>query len=199
MRRRIAASLLATLVCTLAVSAASGQTQDAQQEPQIPAAKQTSPGLYLTAKQAYEKWQAEPEKMKVLDVRTLEEFIFIGHAEMAWNVPLAVQTDQWDAEKRHFAMQPDPTFASRVKAVFAPEDTLLVMCRSGGRSAMAVNLLAEAGFKNVYNITDGMEGDKVEDPDSVYHGRRMKNGWKNSGLPWTYKLDPERMRLPKRQ
>jgi len=199
MRRRIAASLLATLVCTLAVSAASGQTQDAQQEPQIPAAKQTSPGLYLTAKQAYEKWQAEPEKMKVLDVRTLEEFIFIGHAEMAWNVPLAVQTDQWDAEKRHFAMQPDPTFASRVKAVFAPEDTLLVMCRSGGRSAMAVNLLAEAGFKNVYNITDGMEGDKVEDPGSAYHGKRMKNGWKNSGLPWTYQLDSERIFLPERQ
>lgn len=34
------------------------------------------------------------------------------------------------------------------------------MCRSGGRSAAAVNLLAGAGFTNVYNITDGMEGDK---------------------------------------
>ncbi|MGB5525365.1 MAG: rhodanese-like domain-containing protein [Gemmatimonadota bacterium] len=199
MRRRIAASLLATLVCTLAVSAASGQTQDAQQEPQIPAAKQTTLGLYLTASQALETWQAEPEKVKVLDVRTLEEFIFVGHAEMAWNVPLAVQTDEWDAEKRHFAMKPDPTFASRVKELFTPEDTLLVMCRSGGRSAMAVNLLAEAGFKNVYNIIDGMEGDKVDEEGNVFHGKRMKNGWKNSGLPWTYQLDPDRMRLPDRQ
>lgn len=198
MRRRIAASLLATLVCTLAVSAASGQTQDAQQEPQIPAAKQTTLGLYLTASQALETWQAEPEKVKVLDVRTLEEFIFVGHAEMAWNVPLAVQTDEWDAEKRHFAMKPDPTFASRVKELFTPEDTLLVMCRSGGRSAMAVNLLAEAGFKNVYNIIDGMEGDKVDEEGNVFHGKRMKNGWKNSGLPWTYQLDPDRMRLPDR-
>jgi len=36
----------------------------------------------------------------------------------------------------------------------------------------------------------------VDDPDSVFHGRRMKNGWKNSWRPWTCDLDPERMRLP---
>jgi hypothetical protein len=72
------------------------------------------------------------------------------------------------------------------------------MCRSGGRSAISVNLLTEAGFKNVYNIIDGMEGDKVEDPESIDHGKRMKNGWKNSGSPWTYTLDPERMRFPDR-
>jgi rhodanese-related sulfurtransferase len=71
------------------------------------------------------------------------------------------------------------------------------MCRSGGRSAMAVNQLAEAGFKRVFNITDGMEGDLVDDPDSVYRGQRMKNGWKNSGLPWTYAPTPDRMMLPK--
>jgi hypothetical protein len=31
---------------------------------------------------------------------------------------------------------------------------------------------------------------------SVFKGKRMKNGWKNSGLPWTCDLDPEKMRLP---
>ena len=31
---------------------------------------------------------------------------------------------------------------------------------------------------------------KVDDPDSAYHGKRMKNGWKNSGVPWTYDCDP---------
>ena len=63
---------------------------------------------------------------------------------------------------------------------------------------MAIHLLAEAGFTNAYNILDGMEGGKVDDPDSVFHGMRMKNGWKNSGLPWSYDLDPERMWLPAR-
>ena len=29
---------------------------------------------------------------------------------------------------------------------------------------MAINLLAQAGFKNVYNIVDGMEGDAVAGP-----------------------------------
>ena len=29
----------------------------------------------------------------------------------------------------------------------------------------------------------GMEGDPVKDPDSVFVGQRLKNGWKNSGVP----------------
>ena len=44
-------------------------------------------------------------------------------------------------------------------------------------------------------LVDGVEGDKVSDPDSVFVGKRMKNGWKNSGLPWTYDLDPKLMYL----
>ena len=93
-------------------------------------------------------------------------------------------------------MSPLADFVTRVRKVAGPDDTLLVMCRSGGRSAMAVNLLAKAGFRNVYNITDGMEGDAVKDPNSVFSGQRLVNGWKNSGLPWTYDLDPDRMVLP---
>jgi hypothetical protein len=42
-----------------------------------------------------------------------------------------------------------------------------------------------------------MEGDAVEDPGSVFVGQRLKNGWKNSGCPWTYTLTPERMVLPR--
>ena len=114
---------------------------------------------------------------------------------MAWNVPLASQTYDWDAEKQYFGFKPNPAFITQVKEIAGVTDTILVMCRSGGRSAMAVNALAAAGFTNVYQIIDGMEGDAVKDPDSVYQGRRLKNGWKNSGLPWTYKPDPEKMRF----
>jgi rhodanese-related sulfurtransferase len=162
----------------------------------LPKAKQTSLGLYVTAKEAFDKWKAEPDQVKILDVRTPEEYIFVGHAEMAWNIPLAFQTYQWDDGQQHFAIRPNPDFVSQVQSWAQTSDTLLVMCRSGGRSAMAVNQLHEVGFDNVYNITDGMEGDAVKDPDSVFQGKRMKNGWKNSGLPWTYELNPEQMRLP---
>ena len=164
---------------------------------ELPKEKQTTLGLYVTAKEAYEKWKAEPEKVKIFDVRTTEEYLFVGHAEMAWNIPLVLQTYQWDADKKKLPMKPNPDFLSQVKEVAQSTDTILVMCRSGGRSAMAVNQLAEAGFRNVYNITDGMEGDTVEEPGSVFQGQRLKNGWKNSGCPWTYKLKPERMVLPR--
>jgi rhodanese-related sulfurtransferase len=161
----------------------------------IPEPKQTSLGLYVTAKEAYEKWLAAPEKVKILDVRTPEEFIFVGHPTMAWKIPVAAQTWGWDAGKKQFPMKPLPDFASRVKKIAKPGDTLLVMCRSGGRSAIAVNVLARAGFKNVWNIVDGFEGDRVDDTESVFQGMPMRNGWKNSGCPWTYDLTPDRMAL----
>ena len=151
----------------------------------------------MTAKEAYEKWKAEPEKVMILDVRTPEEFLFVGHPAMAWKIPLAAQTYEWDAGKGQFPMKPLPDFVDRVKEVAKLDDTLMVMCRSGGRSALAVNLLAKAGFNHVYNIVDGMEGDAVKDPASVFLGQRLKNGWKNSGCPWTYCLTPDRMVLPK--
>jgi rhodanese-related sulfurtransferase len=60
-----------------------------------------------------------------------------------------------------------------------------------------VNLLAQAGFKHAYNVVEGMEGDLVADPDSIFLGQRLKNGWKNSGCPWTYNLTPDWMILPR--
>ena len=181
---------LVTLCFTATVSAGEEATK-----PELPKGKQTSLELYVTAGEAYEKWLAAPDEIKVLDVRTLEEYIYVGHAPMAWNIPLATQTHEWDADKGYFAYQPNTDFITQVKEVAAPSDTLLVMCRSGGRSAMAVNLLAENGFTNVYQITDGVEGDKVKDPNSSFKGQRLVNGWKNSGAPWTYEVDIEKVKL----
>jgi rhodanese-related sulfurtransferase len=161
--------------------------------------KQTVLGLYVTAKEAYEKWKADPEKVMILDVRTPEEFIFVGHPTMAWKIPVGAQVYEWDAEKGKYPMKLLPDFVSRVKEIAKPEDTIMAICRSGGRSAIAANLFAQAGFKNVYNVIDGVEGDTVEDPESVFKGQRLRNGWKNSGCPWTYNLTPDRMILPKIQ
>jgi rhodanese-related sulfurtransferase len=73
---------------------------------------------------------------------------------------------------------------------FSKDQTILVICRSGGRGAEAVNRLANKGFMNVYNITDGFEGDKVKDKRSIFKGKRFRNGWKNGLTDWTYNLDP---------
>ncbi len=163
---------------------------------ELPKEKQTTLGLYATAKEAYEKWKADSDKVSILDVRTLDEYINIGHAEKAWNIPVFFQTNQWNEAQQNFALAPNPDFIAQVKEVFQPTDTVYVTCRSGGRSAWAINQLAAAGYKNLYNIVDGMEGDFVDDPNSKFLGKRMKDGWKNSDAPWTYKVDPTLVKLP---
>ena len=155
----------------------------------IPEKKQTVLGLYVTAAEAYEKRQAAPDKVTLLDVRTPEEFIFVGHPEKAWCIPLGFQSYRWDDLKGHYGLDVNSEFVAQVQERFPPGETLLLMCRSGGRSAMAVNMLAQAGYTDAWNITDGMEGDLDE-------GKRTKNGWKNAGVPWTYEVDPKRLRLP---
>ena len=131
----------------------------------LPKGKQTALGLYLTAKEAYEKWKAAPHKVKIIDVRTPEEYLFVGHPTVAWKIPVAVQIYEWDPEKQAFPMKPLPDFVSRVHEVAKPDDTLMLMCRSGG--------------------------------DSVVQAQPLTDGWKNSGCPWTKKLTPDRMVLPK--
>lgn len=162
----------------------------------VPRGKQTTLGLYLTAAEAYEAWKADSAHVRVLDVRTPEEYLFVGHAGMAWNIPLALQTYAWEPDRKHFAMKLNPDFLADVKAWAQPDDRILVMCRSGGRSARACNALAEAGYTNVYTIVDGMEGDLEKDPASPDFGKRVVNGWKNAGLPWTYEVDPDHVRWP---
>ena len=161
--------------------------------------RQTSLGLYVTAKEAYDMWQADPGGVRILDVRTPEEFVFTGHPPMAWNIPFAFLAYEWDTEKKAFPWGLNRDFVSAVEEWAGTDDTILVSCRSGGRAAMAINMLAAAGYTNLYNILDGMEGSRVDDAESVFDGMRMKNGWKNSGLPWTYDIDPDRMLLPARQ
>jgi rhodanese-related sulfurtransferase len=190
------ALILVAVIGFVATAAVEAQAnKPASVDVKLPKEKQTTLGLYVTAAQAYEKWKAAPDKVKIIDVRTPEEYAFVGHPEMVWNIPLAFVTYQRKAGRIEYGSKMNPDFVALVQEVAQPTDTLLLMCRSGGRSAMAVNKLAAAGFKNVYNITDGMEGDKVKDPESVFHGKRMKNGWKNSGLPWVYTVDPEKIIL----
>lgn len=156
--------------------------------PSIPGNKQTSLKLYITAQQAYEKWQAN-SNIKILDVRTPGEYIFVGHAPMAVNIPLTFLKDRVNPITIRPVMPLNENFIADVKSKFNTSDTIFVMCRSGSRSAASINLMAKAGFKKVYNIIDGFEGDKIKKPESSKSGKRLVNGWKNSSAPWTYKLD----------
>ena len=165
---------------------------------EIPESNKTALGLYVMPKEAYAMWEEKPVDVHILDVRTFEEYTFVGHLEMARNVPFIFP--RYDPKGPSLPGRPpgcygelNPDFVSSVKDIFAPTDTILVYCTTGGRGAMAVNMLAEAGFVNVYNIVNGLEGDRIDDPGSVYHGKHMRNGWKNSALPWGYGFHPDLM------
>ena len=197
-RMRALAALAASgilLAATLIASAAeTGKPAAVTAGNEVPKKKRTTLGLYVTAAQAYEMWKSTPDKVKVIDVRTTMEYAFVGHPEMAWNIPVAFVTYQRKEGKTNYLMTWNPDFVTEVKSIAAPADILLVTCRSGDRAARAVNMLAAAGFTNAYNIFDGVEGDMVKDPGSVFDGKRMKNGWKNSA-PWVYSIDPEKIIL----
>ena len=162
----------------------------------LPPQKQTVLGLYVTAKEAYEMWLADKNKIKILDVRTPEEYIFVGHASMAHNIPIQLLNYKMAVRNKGPLMKANPNFINEVGQKFKPSDTIVVICRSGNRSAAAVNAMASAGFKIAYSVTDGFEGDRVKDPASSFYGKRLKNGWRNSGVPWTDKLNPELMWIP---
>lgn len=115
----------------------------------------------------------------VVDVRSVAEYVWVGHPDIAHNVPFAF----WDDQKR--SLVPNQSFAEDLKARFKLEDTLLFLCRAGGRSRRAAEAARAAGFLKVFNIQDGFEGG----PDE--QGHWTVGGWKNSGLPYTYKVDPK--------
>ena len=76
----------------------SNQKSAAQPSDQVHWSKRTNLGLYVTSKEAYEMWKGDPEKVRILDVRTTEEFLFVGHPPMAWNIPAFLLSYRWDAE-----------------------------------------------------------------------------------------------------
>ena len=112
------------------------------------------------------KLLADNKNIELLDVRTQDEWDNIGRPD-GENLGL----------KTHFitiVRSPDPAankeFVEEVKKVIDTNKELLVMCKAGGRSMVASQLLSQEKI-NCINVSDGFEGNG-EDP-----------GWKNEGLP----------------
>jgi rhodanese-related sulfurtransferase len=187
--------LLLTQLCTFALCLAFAFTAFAADPPQDQR-KHTKLGKYATAIESYEMWRAAPDKVFVVDVRTPEEYDFLGHPTMAANVPVQLWAGDFDAKKKAFPLVDNPKFVDAMKQRFKPADTLILMCRSGHRSVSATNKLAAAGFTNVYSMVDGFEGDKIADKASLDNGKRLHDGWRNSKAPWTQDLDEKLVYIP---
>lgn len=167
-------------------------------EKEVPEYKQTRAKLYITSREAFDEIQAEENKILFLDVRTRAEVEVVGMPTIAdANIPYMFMSEPmtWNDDWGSFKMTRNLNFLDAVKQRLEEKgltqnDKVFLMCRSGGRSASAADLLGEAGFTNVYSVVDGYEGDKAKS------GKRTLNGWKNSDLPWSYKLDKKKMYLP---
>jgi rhodanese-related sulfurtransferase len=179
------------LTCTTGVSAAPTPTK---------ATAQTKAGLYVTAAEAYEMLQNPGDRKVVLvDVRDPVEIMFTGYTGMAdIHVPLKIiDPAVWDEAGTRYQANTNPDFVAEVTARLEDlggdkDSHIIFMCRSGStRSGPAADALYEAGFRNVYTMVDGFEGGKAK--SGPHEGARVVNGWKNSGLPWGWKLDPEKM------
>jgi len=106
----------------------------------------------------------------LIDVRSAEERKFVGHVPGGLHVAWASGT----------ALTRNPRFAREVEAKVKDKTApLLLLCRSGKRSAAAAEVLVKAGYTNVFNVLEGFEGEI----DSQQQ-RGKSDGWRYRGLPW---------------
>jgi len=180
---------IATCVPAGVLAESSVQFVSAVEPASLPDKKRTSLGLYLTAEEAG-KFLASREDAVLVDIRTRAEVSFVGIAEEAdKNIPYMVMDEFWDfdEDKGTYKMAVNSSFADEVadlvrKRGLSKDSAIILMCRSGSRSARAADLLGQLGYNNVYSVVDGFEGDKGP------HGARNVNGWKNAKLTWSYKI-----------
>ena len=145
----------------------------------------------------------------LVDVRSQAEYQFVGHPFKAYNYPYLFFTTAFtkDDEKPSYQLAKNKVFLEQISKVFKKTDNLLLLDRDGSRSAQAAKDLLGAGYKNVFDVNDGFEGNEFpafDDPNKHKYYRqlakrnniygfehRRHSGWQFWGLPWTYEMDPK--------
>jgi rhodanese-related sulfurtransferase len=105
----------------------------------------------------------------LVDVRSAEERKFVGQVPGGVHVAWATGT----------SLTRNPRFVRELEAKAGKNDVVLLLCRSGKRSALAAEAAAKAGFTSVFNVLEGFEG---ELNDAKQRG--TADGWRFRGLPW---------------
>ncbi len=120
----------------------------------------------------------ENQRAVLIDVRSSMEFLFVGHPKGSVHVPW-IDAPEWVI---------NPQFVTEVRKVMlggvgtvehSGDAAVVLICRSGKRSLEAGILLIDNGFTEVYNISEGFEGEL----DDTHH-RSTRGGWRYHGLPW---------------
>lgn len=99
---------------------------------------------------------------ELIDVRTERELQRTGSVPNAPHIEWLLNSD----------MSKNPHFLNELDAIVNKGNVVLFLCRSGKRSVAAAEAATEAGFRNVFNILEGFEGDG-----------NPRLGWLNRRLP----------------
>ena len=121
----------------------------------------------LTPREAFEVLQQGLAAL--VDVRSQAELDLVGRVPNANHVEWAFYP----------GMLPNTEFAAQLQAQLDKSQTVIFMCRTGGRSHNAAVVAQQLGYK-AYNMLEGFEGAANEQRQ-----RTLINGWKQAGLPWT--------------
>lgn len=109
----------------------------------------------------------------LVDVRTAEERVFVGYVPNSLHVAWATGTN----------LTRNPRFARELEAKVerqgGKDAVVLLLCRSGKRSALAADAATRAGFTHAFNVLEGFEGELNE-----RYQRGSLDGWRYQGLPW---------------
>ena len=185
--------LIALLLVPLAFTAVAA---DAPEK----ASMQTKAGLYVDSPETHDMLtKPEGREVVLIDVRDAIEIKFTGYTDMtAIHVPWKIMDPaSWDEKKQSYGGYVNKNFGDDVKSRLdalgiSKQAHIIFMCRSGStRSAPAADSLFAMGYPNVYSMVDGFEGGKAK--DGPHKGARVVDGWKNSELPWGWKLERDVM------
>lgn len=156
----------------------------------------------LTPHEAYALKAEKGDQLLFLDVRDPVEIQFTGFTDVVdLNIPfLLVDRYTWSGERNRFALALNPDFLAGVQAALAereldPDAMIITMCRSGSeRGEPSAAALRENGFPNAFFVIHGFQGDALTEGGQA--GLRLKNGWQNSGLPWSNRMNGEKIFRP---
>ena len=107
----------------------------------------------------------QTKKALLVDVRTEQELPDAGRPDLTETGGESVLIS-WRLAP---SFEANPHFIEELQQSAKSFETLIFMCKAGGRSYEATQLAQELGYSDCYNVEGGMDGE---------------TGWKASNLPW---------------
>lgn len=155
--------------------------------------------IAVPAAEVHARVQQPNQNLLFVDVRDPVEIMFVGFTDAVHvNIPfLMVDRTAWDAKRGVYKLVQNPEFVSQIKAELerrglGMDAEVITLCRSGSeRGEPSASFLRSNGFPSARYVIDGFQGTPLKEGPQA--GLRVVNGWQNSGLPWSTKMNPAKM------